>query len=71
MASFEPSADEPSEFDEPKEDIEPEPKTAKINNTESKLAQLQNLLREALEKEDYERAAKLRDEINKLNGLTN
>jgi len=71
MASFEPSADEPSESDEPKGEIETEQKSAKINNSESKLAQLQNLLREALEKEDYERAAKLRDEINKINGLTN
>ncbi len=35
---------------------------------ESKVAALQNQLREALENEDYERAAKLRDEINKLQG---
>ena len=35
---------------------------------EAKLAALQNLLREALEAEDYERAARLRDEINNLTG---
>lgn len=33
---------------------------------ESQIAALQELLRQAIEKEDYERAAKLRDEINKL-----
>jgi len=33
---------------------------------ETKNASLQDQLREAIEKEDYERAAKLRDEINKL-----
>lgn len=33
---------------------------------EAKLAALQNLLREALDSEDYERAAKLRDEIKNL-----
>jgi bifunctional DNase/RNase len=34
--------------------------------SESKMAMLQNQLREAIEKEDYEKAAKLRDEIKKL-----
>ncbi len=34
---------------------------------ETQIASLQELLRQAIEKEDYERAAKLRDEINKLN----
>jgi len=38
---------------------------------ETKLAKLQDQLREAIEKEDYERAAKLRDEINKLTGGSN
>lgn len=33
---------------------------------ETKIATLQNKLREAIEKEDYERAAKIRDEIKKL-----
>jgi bifunctional DNase/RNase len=38
---------------------------------EARIAVLQDLLRKAIEKEDYERAAKLRDEINKLTGKTN
>ena len=33
---------------------------------ESKITALQAKLREALDVEDYERAAKIRDEINKL-----
>ncbi len=48
---------------------EHEPKEIKTPKTkEGKLAALQNQLREALEKEEYERAAKLRDEIKKLSG---
>jgi uncharacterized protein len=42
---------------------EPVPKTK-----EAKLAALQNQLREAIEAEDYERAAKLRDDIKVLTG---
>lgn len=37
---------------------------------ELKLAQLRDWLREAIDKEDYERAAKLRDEINRLGNST-
>lgn len=37
-------------------------------STETKIASLQDQLREAIEKEDYERAAKLRDEIGNLKG---
>ncbi len=37
-------------------------------SSETKVASLQDQLREAIEKEDYERAAKLRDEINRLKG---
>jgi bifunctional DNase/RNase len=44
---------------------------ANKNIVETKLAQLQNQLRESIEKEDYERAAKLRDEITKLGGSSN
>lgn len=44
---------------------------ANKNLVETKLAQLQNQLRESIEKEDYERAAKLRDEITKLGGSSN
>ncbi len=35
---------------------------------ENKIVQLQTQLREALEKEEYERAAKLRDELKRLTG---
>ena len=38
---------------------------------EGKMASLQDKLREAIEKEDYERAAKLRDEINRIKGSNN
>ncbi len=38
---------------------------------ETQTASLQDQLREALEKEDYERAAILRDKINKLKGTSN
>ncbi|GAB4299065.1 MAG: bifunctional nuclease family protein [Ignavibacteriaceae bacterium] len=62
-ASFVPS-EEPEEEDEltgkEKKD-EPVPKTK-----EAKIAALQDKLREALETEEYERAAKIRDEIRNL-----
>lgn len=38
---------------------------------ETKLASLQDKLRQAIENEDYERAAKLRDEISKISGTSN
>jgi bifunctional DNase/RNase len=38
---------------------------------ETKLAALQDRLRELLESEDYEQAAKIRDQINKLSGSSN
>ncbi|PIQ07938.1 MAG: hypothetical protein COW71_14510 [Ignavibacteriales bacterium CG18_big_fil_WC_8_21_14_2_50_31_20] len=38
---------------------------------DTKSASLQDQLREAIEKEDYERAAKLRDELEKINGKNN
>lgn len=52
-----------NEFDEHEEPSEP------INEPNS-IASLQNQLREALEKEDYERAAILRDKINRLSDLS-
>ena len=52
-------------------DIEEDVPSAKPKVKETKLATLQNQLREAIEKEDYERAAKLRDEINKMNASKN
>lgn len=48
-------------------DEQEEPKKVNISE-ESKLASLQDQLREAIEHEDYERAAKLRDEIEKHKG---
>jgi len=41
------------------------------SDKDTKSASLQDQLREAIEKEDYERAAKLRDEIEKINGKNN
>ncbi len=70
IASFEPSGEDADEmFNEkniPESDAELKPK-----KTETKLGSLQDQLREAIEKEDYERAAKLRDEINKMRGRAN
>jgi len=40
-------------------------------NRESKIAELQDQLRKAIEVEDYERAAKIRDEIKKITGQSN
>ncbi|MBM4170357.1 MAG: hypothetical protein FJ214_00630 [Ignavibacteria bacterium] len=71
IAGFVPSSEEAEEsFPEDKLE-ETEPKSRKKNVQETKLAQLQNQLREAIEKEDYERAAKLRDEIKKMGGVQN
>lgn len=50
-------------------DKEPENKEGKeeiLSTKEAKLASLQNKLREAIDAEEYERAAKLRDDIQKL-----
>ncbi len=72
IAAFVPSSEESEEeinsaIDTPGT----EHKTPKKSTPETRLAQLQNLLREAIEKEDYERAVKLRDEINRLTGNSN
>jgi bifunctional DNase/RNase len=69
IAAFIPaSEDDTFNLEENEEDKESEDKTKPSNpvSRESKLATLQNNLREALEKEDYERAAKVRDEIKKI-----
>lgn len=73
IAAFVPSSeDSDDEFNEAANPpSETGTKGSKKNLSDTKLAQLQDLLREAIEKEDYERAAKLRDEINKLGGSTN
>jgi len=69
LASFIPSSEDIEEEtnklqeqDENEEEVKPTGK----NPNEIKLAQLRDWLREAIEKEDYERAAKLRDEINRI-----
>lgn len=72
IASFVPSSDDTEEsFSEEPDQKEEKNKPDKKTTPETKLAQLQDQLREAIEKEDYERAAKLRDEINKISGINN
>jgi bifunctional DNase/RNase len=72
IASFVPSSEDSDEdFQEKPGGKESENNPAKKNISETRLAQLQNQLREAIDKEDYERAAKLRDEIAKLGGSEN
>lgn len=68
-ASFVPSSED-SEDSEDSFDIanDFESKQFPKQSSETKVASLQDQLREAIEKEDYERAAKLRDEINRLKG---
>lgn len=68
-AGFEPSEEDEEFLKEDQEEEEPSPGKPQVKET--KLATLQNQLREAIEKEDYERAAKLRDEINKMNASNN
>ena len=72
VAAFVPSSeDSDEEFQDQIEEKEMESKGSKKNISETRLAQLQDQLREAIEKEDYERAVKLRDEIAKLGGSSN
>ncbi len=52
-------------------DIIPNESTGKPKSKETLIASLMDKLRESVDKEDYERAAKLRDEINRLKGSTN
>ncbi len=56
---------------EPAKDSGNEEVTERSTIRETKLAALQDKLRELLENEDYEQAAKIRDEINKLGGSSN
>lgn len=69
-AAFVPSSDEiKGNTDENIENnYQIEKQTTKYSTKESRIATLQDQLRIAIEKEDYERAAKLRDEINRLKG---
>ena len=73
-AAFIPSSEDSEE--QPETDFEAgevtkEKKPAEKSSKQTKIASLQDQLRKALEKEDYERAAKLRDEISRLKGNTN
>lgn len=64
-ASFIPSEEADMELNESYE--EEKPASERVPKTkEAQIAALQEKLREALEKEEYERAAKLRDDIKKL-----
>lgn len=66
-AGFVPSTEDDSlESLDENVDPEAEQKPEFSNVRESRLASLQDQLREALEKEDYLRAAKIRDEIKKM-----
>lgn len=71
IASFIPSSEEQKEMKEEFEDSlddeieELKPDEPSSSSSDIKIASLQDQLRDAIEKEDYERAAKLRDEINK------
>ncbi len=72
-AAFVPSGEEAEGEMEESFDISPEENeiSSQPKSKETKIASLMSKLREAVEKEDYERAAKLRDEINRLKGSTN
>ncbi len=67
LASFIPSEDDKRDIfaQSTNESVE------KATEEETRSASLQDQLREAIQKEDYERAAKLRDEIDKISGSNN
>lgn len=65
IPSGEEEANENPEESFPDEEM-PEKPQPPSGSRESRLATLQNQLREALDNEDYERAAKIRDEIKKM-----
>lgn len=69
-AAFVPSSEEVKESTDKniENNYQIEKQTTKYSTKESRIATLQDQLRIAIEKEDYERAAKLRDEINRLKG---
>ncbi len=67
LASFIPSENDPRDVFSQSIDEG----VGKASEEETKSASLQDQLREAIQKEDYERAAKLRDEINKISGSNN
>lgn len=73
LASFVPSSEDKEEADQLSFEDEENAGTGeqKPESNKTRIATLQDALREAIEKEDYERAAKLRDEIARLKGENN
>ncbi|MBI2416665.1 MAG: bifunctional nuclease family protein [Ignavibacteriales bacterium] len=68
-ASFLPSQEQPEFTEESQEHLDlPDTPPVTSSSKEAKLAALQEKLRLALEVEDYERAAKIRDEIQRFSG---
>jgi hypothetical protein len=55
-----------SDDDEETEETLTKEESAPVKKVLTKLEQLQTSLKEAIEKEDYEKAAKLRDDIRKM-----
>ncbi len=70
-ASFIPTGDETEDTFKLAEEETTELNHPKASKEETTIASLQDQLRETIDNEDYERAAKLRDEINKLKGMNN
>ncbi len=72
-ASFVPSGEEeiPDQIVDEEDPFESPETRSFTASKEAQIAALQDQLRTSLEKEDYERAAKLRDEINRLKGSSN
>lgn len=72
LASFIPTGEEDTELFNPAEENPGEAtKHPKASKEETTAATLHEQLRESIENEDYERAARLRDEINKMKGTNN
>ena len=67
-AAFVPSTEEDQKMNPLDEQKFEEPKQTGKTTKEAKIAAMQNQLREAIEKEDYERAARIRDELHHLKG---
>ncbi len=70
IAAFLPSDEPDKDLKSDKEEVNYE-KDELPKSKEARLAVLQNKLREAIEAEEYERAAKIRDDISKLMGENN
>jgi len=67
-AAFIPSDESEKDSFEEKEELHDEKESQLPKTKEAMIASLQNKLREAIESEEYERAAKLRDDIQRLSG---